>query len=73
MKKLLSNLIKFMKVCQKIIEVLFDDRKEISAGEKFADADLLGMPYRLVVSPRSMKENGIEVKKEMKKKGKLFL
>lgn len=31
------------------IEVLFDDRKEISAGEKFADADLLGMPYRVVV------------------------
>ena len=53
-------------------EVLFDDRKEISAGEKFADADLLGMPYRLVVSPRSMKENGIEVKKRNEEKGKVI-
>src|SRR3989338_7565173 len=38
------------------IEVLFDDREGISAGEKFADADLLGMPYRVVVSERSLKE-----------------
>ena len=32
------------------IEVLFDDRKAVSAGEKFADADLLGMPYPVVLS-----------------------
>src|SRR5262249_46492957 len=36
---------------QKSIEVLFDDRTELSAGEKFADSDLLGIPYRAVVSP----------------------
>ena len=53
------------------IEVLFDDRKEISAGEKFADADLLGMPYRAVVSARSMKEGGIELKKRTEEKGKI--
>lgn len=34
------------------IEVLFDDR-DISAGAKFADADLLGLPYRLVVSDKT--------------------
>ncbi len=34
------------------IEVLYDDR-EVSAGEKFADADLLGLPWRLVVSPKT--------------------
>lgn len=34
------------------IEVLFDDR-EVSAGEKFANADLLGLPYRLVISEKS--------------------
>lgn len=34
------------------IEVLFDDR-DVSAGEKFADADLLGIPVRLVVSNKS--------------------
>jgi len=54
---------------KKDIEVLFDDRREISAGEKFADADLLGMPYRIVVSARSMKENGVEVKKRNEEKG----
>ncbi|KKQ46512.1 MAG: Proline-tRNA ligase [Candidatus Yanofskybacteria bacterium GW2011_GWC2_37_9] len=54
------------------IEVLFDDRKAVSAGEKFADADLLGMPYRVVVSERSMKENGIEIKKRSEKKGKII-
>ncbi len=54
------------------IEVLFDDRKEISAGEKFADSDLLGMPLRVVVSARSMKENGVEVKKRAEEKGKVI-
>jgi len=57
---------------KKNIEVLFDDRNEISPGEKFADADLLGMPYRVVVSARSMKENGIEVKKRNEEKGKII-
>jgi prolyl-tRNA synthetase len=53
------------------IEVLFDDRSGMTAGEKFADADLLGMPYRAVVSARSMKENGIEIKKRTEEKGKV--
>ena len=34
------------------IEVLFDDRTDVSAGEKFADADLIGIPVRLVVSEK---------------------
>ncbi len=57
---------------KKNIEVLFDDRVGLSPGEKFADADLLGMPYRLVVSSRSMKEGGIEVKKRNEEKGKII-
>ncbi|MEK9176113.1 MAG: aminoacyl--tRNA ligase-related protein [Patescibacteria group bacterium] len=44
------------KVCSELegagIEVLYDDR-DISAGEKFANADLLGFPYRLVISEKS--------------------
>ena len=43
------------------IDVLYDDRDE-SAGVKFADADLIGIPLRLTVSPRSIKAGGIEVK-----------
>ncbi len=54
------------------VEVLFDDRPEISAGEKFADADLLGMPYRVVVSERSIKEGGVEIKKRTEEKGKII-
>jgi prolyl-tRNA synthetase len=43
------------------IEVLFDDR-DASAGEKFADADLIGIPLRVVVSERSILGGGVEVK-----------
>ncbi len=53
------------------IEVLFDDRLLMSAGAKFADADLLGMPYRAVVSERSINEGGIELKKRNEEKGKI--
>ncbi|NQV88423.1 MAG: prolyl-tRNA synthetase [Parcubacteria group bacterium] len=43
------------------IDVLYDDR-EVRPGEKFADSDLLGMPYRLVISERSLKEGKVEIK-----------
>jgi prolyl-tRNA synthetase len=42
-------------------EILYDDRDE-SPGVKFADADLLGMPWILTVSPRSLEAGGVEVK-----------
>lgn len=35
------------------VEVLYDDREDVSAGAKFADADLIGIPVRLVVSKRN--------------------
>lgn len=44
------------------VEVLIDDRTGLSAGEKFADADLLGMPVRVVVSEKSLKNDAFEVK-----------
>lgn len=43
------------------IEVLFDDR-EASAGEKFNDADLIGIPTSIIVSKRSVEEGNHEVK-----------
>ena len=43
------------------IEVLYDDRIE-SPGVKLNDADLLGMPLRVVISPRTLKNAGAEVK-----------
>jgi prolyl-tRNA synthetase len=44
------------------ISVLYDDRDE-RPGEKFADADLMGLPYRLVASAKSLEAGGIELKK----------
>ena len=41
--------------------MLYDDR-DCAAGIKFADADLMGMPIRVVVSPRTLQENEAEVK-----------
>lgn len=43
------------------VEVLYDDREDISAGEKFADADLIGLPYRVVISHKT--GYNLEVKK----------
>ena len=42
------------------IEVLFDDR-DVSAGEKFADSDLIGIPYRVIVSAKTAGK--VEVKR----------
>ena len=42
------------------IEVLYDDRS-VRAGVMFSDADLLGVPVRVVVSPRNMKNNCVEI------------
>ncbi len=42
-------------------KVLYDDRP-LSAGEKLADADLLGMPIRLVISSKTLSEGVVEVK-----------
>jgi len=48
--------------------VLYDDR-DVSPGQKFSDADLIGIPYRLVVSPKT---NGkIEFKKRTEKETKV--
>lgn len=44
------------------IEVLWDDR-DVPAGVKFADADLIGNPYRIVVSGKSLAAGGVELKK----------
>lgn len=51
------------------LEVLYDDR-DISAGEKFADADLIGLPYRLVISGKT--GDKIEVKKRTNKEAELM-
>lgn len=42
------------------IEVIYDDR-DVRAGAMFADADLLGVPIRIIVGPKNLKSNQIEL------------
>ncbi len=53
------------------IDVLWDDRLDIRPGQKFADADLIGNPYRVVVSNRSLENGGYELKKRPKSDSKI--
>jgi prolyl-tRNA synthetase len=51
----------YVELSRKGFDVLFDDRNE-SPGVKFNDADLLGMPVRIIVSRRTLKSSSVEVK-----------
>ena len=53
------------------IEVIYDDRDDKSAGEKFADADLVGIPYRVIISEKTLAKNSVEIKERNKKEAKL--
>ena len=61
----------YAELSKKGIEVLFDDR-EVSAGEKFADSDLIGIPLRVVISKKSLAAGGIEVKKRNETESKIM-
>ena len=55
------------KICAELAEkspetILWDDRKSARNGEKFADADLMGIPYRVVISDKTLAESKIELK-----------
>jgi prolyl-tRNA synthetase len=52
------------------LEVLFDDREE-SPGVKFNDADLMGIPFRVTVSPRTLEKDSVELKKRPEKESEL--
>ncbi|MDP3785044.1 MAG: aminoacyl--tRNA ligase-related protein [bacterium] len=45
------------------VDVLYDDRREASAGEKFKDADLIGVPLRVLISAETIKKKKLEIKK----------
>jgi prolyl-tRNA synthetase len=53
------------------IETLYDDRTNEAAGVKLNDADLLGLPVRLVVSPRNLRQGSVEVKGRSEKESAL--
>jgi prolyl-tRNA synthetase len=52
------------------LEVIFDDREE-SPGVKFNDADLLGIPFRVTVSPRTLQKDSVELKRRSEKDSEL--
>lgn len=53
------------------IDVLWDDRDEASPGEKLKDADLIGIPLRLVISEKTLKDNSVEWKYRHEAKAQL--
>lgn len=54
----------YEKLTKKGVEVLYDDR-ECSAGEKFGDADLIGIPKRYLISEKTVKGRAVEVKERL--------
>ena len=56
----------YNELVKKGIEVIYDDRN-VSAGVMFSDADLLGVPLRVIISPRNLKENCCEIVSRDKK------
>lgn len=53
------------------IEVLYDDRKDKGAGEKLADADLIGCPIRIIVSEKTLAKSSVEIKRREKEENEL--
>ncbi|MDP3727220.1 MAG: aminoacyl--tRNA ligase-related protein, partial [bacterium] len=62
----------YKKLLARGVEVLYDDRDDKSTGEKFADADLIGIPWRIVVSERTLAKRGVEVKRRGEAKAKVM-
>ena len=54
------------------MEILYDDREDTAAGEKFADADLIGIPARLTLSKRTLEQGKIEFKLRREPKAELL-
>ena len=53
-------------------DCLLDDRIDLSVGSRLADADLIGVPTRVIVSPKTLKDGKMEVKKRMEKDATLL-
>ncbi len=54
------------------IEVLYDDRQEVSNGEKLVEADMIGCVFRIIVSQKSLAQGGVEIKKCGENEGKII-
>ena len=54
------------------VDVLYDDRDDKTPGEKFADADLLGISWRVVVSEKTLEKRGVELKRRSEKEAEII-
>ncbi|MBU2228871.1 proline--tRNA ligase [Patescibacteria group bacterium] len=61
----------YEEMIKKDVEVLYDDRDK-TAGEKFADADLIGLPMRIVVSKKTIQQESCELKKRTESETKII-
>lgn len=62
----------YKELCDAGVDVLYDERDGVSAGEKLADADLTGITYRAVASARASEENKLEIKKRSDQESKMM-
>jgi len=62
----------YQKLTEAGVAVLYDNRTDARPGEKFADADLLGIPYRVIVSAKTVAANKYEVKKRISDQSELL-
>ena len=53
-------------------DIILDDRKNARTGEKFADAELMGIPYRVVISDKTLADNKVELKNRKTDETKLL-
>jgi len=56
---------------KKGVEVLYDDREKASFGEKLKDADLMGIPIRVLISQKTLEQDSVEVKKRKESEAKM--
>ncbi len=62
----------YEKLKSKSIEVLFDDRENKTVGEKLNDADLIGIPVRILISEKSISNGGLEIKNRNESESKII-
>jgi len=56
----------YMEAVRQGVEVIYDDRENVSAGEKLTEADLIGVPLRAVISEKTLESKGVELKRRDK-------
>ena len=62
----------YEQLIKKGLEVFYDDRESVSSGEKLVDADLLGLPQRIIISEKTLKNRSFELKERKSNRVKII-